>query len=119
MKNETFEPLIHTIPDDTMIFAALHTNDCVCKKIITENYINFYARRHQFVRDVIVRFENLIDYESIRGLKRIFIPSDFMMQFASNPKNILDLLMMATILICRLQSLLFLFIIREIRRITI
>lgn len=92
MKNETFEPLIHTIPDDTMIFAALHTNDCVCKKIITENYINFYARRHQFVRDVIVRFENLIDYESIRGLKRIFIPSDFMMQFASNPKNILDLL---------------------------
>ena len=70
-------PMIRTIPDDTMLFSILNPKSKMAKKIIMENYINFYSVVHPFVGDVIFRFENLIDYESICGLKRLFIPFDY------------------------------------------
>ena len=38
--------------------------------------INFYSQLHKTVGDVSLRFENITIYESVRELKRIFIPCD-------------------------------------------
>lgn len=92
IKIQLWEPIISTIPDDTMLFAILDPSRALSSKIIAENYINFYALRHPYVGDVIFRFENLIDYESIHGLTRLFIPKEYMLPFVENMGFFADLL---------------------------
>lgn len=92
ISNPVYTPLINTIPDDTMLFCMLDPNTEIAQKVIVENYVNFYAKRHPYVGDVIFRFENLIDYESIQGIKRVFISHEFLERLVMNPEYLIDLL---------------------------
>jgi hypothetical protein len=53
ISNPVYTPLINTIPDDTMLFCMLDPNTEIAQKVIVENYVNFYAKRHPYVGDVI------------------------------------------------------------------
>lgn len=78
IKNKIFPPAILTIPDDAIIFSLLINNDPISEKIIAENYINFYSVRSMSTGEVVLRFENMIDYESIYGIDRFFIPIELL-----------------------------------------
>ena len=119
IKIQLWEPIISTIPDDTMLFAILDPSRALSSKIIAENYINFYALRHPYVGDVIFRFENLIDYESIHGLTRLFIPKEYMLPFVENMGFFADLLKKVMQLICLYQSKLSISIVQTATFITI
>ena len=78
IKNTISAPAILTIPDDAIIFSLLINNDPISEKIIAENYINFYSVRSMSTGEVVLRFENMIDYESIYGIERLFIPIELL-----------------------------------------
>lgn len=61
-----------------MIFSAIDSKSDFFRKFVMENYINFYAIHLRSNDEVVFRFENLIDYESIYGLKRVFLPVDLL-----------------------------------------
>ena len=92
MKKMLYEPLIKTIPDDTSIFSVLDIKTEIGKKIVMENYINFYAFRDQQYGNIVFRFENFMNYESIFGLERCFVPIDIMKKYYMDCKIIVELL---------------------------
>ena len=70
IKNPVFEPLILTIPDDVIVFSV----------------------NPPHLQEVVFRFENFMDYESIHGLERCFIPMGIVKKYYSDEAIILQLL---------------------------
>ena len=92
IKNPVYEPFILTIPDDVIVFSLFEENSVYIKKFIMENYINFYSINPPLLNEVVFRFENFMDYESIHGIERYFIPINMMKKYHSDPDIILQLL---------------------------
>ncbi|GFI46787.1 hypothetical protein IMSAGC019_02107 [Lachnospiraceae bacterium] len=92
IKRDIYQPLILTIPDDTALFSILDPEEEITKKIVMENYINFYSFRDPQYGNVVFRFENFMDYESIVGLERCFIPIDIMKKYYDDLDIIIKLL---------------------------
>ncbi len=92
IKNPVFEPLILTIPDDVIVFSIFSYENAYSRKFIMENYINFYSVNPPHLQEVVFRFENFMDYESIHGLERCFIPMGIVKKYYSDEAIILQLL---------------------------
>lgn len=92
IKKELYSPLIRTIPDDTALFSILNFETKIAKKIIMENYINFYCFKDFPFDYTVLRFENFMDYESIEGLERCFIPIDIVKKYYYNLDIFFELL---------------------------
>ena len=81
IKQKLVTPLILTIPDDTAVFSILNPEEKISKKIIMENYINFYAYREPTYKTMVFRFENFMNYENINGLDHCFIPMSLLKKY--------------------------------------
>lgn len=92
IKNSVYEPFILTIPDDVIVFSMFDSKDTFMQKFIMENYINFYGISPPLLHEVVFRFENFMDYESIHGLERCFIPIGMMKKYYFNEDIIIQLL---------------------------
>ncbi|GEM_PF-2223714 len=92
IEKKLYEPMIHTIPDDCCLFSLLNVEDEFAKKIIMENYINFYAFKDRQYGNIVFRFENFMNYESILGLERCFIPIGMLKKYYGNLNIIVQLL---------------------------
>lgn len=92
IKKEIYQPLILTIPEDSAFFSILNPVEEISKKIIMENYINFYSFRDPQYGNIAFRFENYMDYESIEGIERCFIAIDVMKKYYKSLDIIVELL---------------------------
>ncbi len=92
IENPVYKPFILTIPDDGIVFSLFDENNVYTEKFFMENYINFYSINPPPLERVVFRFENFMDYESIHGIERYFIPVGMMKKYASDPVVIWKLL---------------------------
>lgn len=89
---EMFPYIIRTIPDDMLIFSLFNLNNSLTKKIIMENYINFYSFKELEGNYVSLRFEDFMREGNFEGIDHCFIPIDIMMEYNYNLKIIKELL---------------------------
>ena len=92
IKKKLYKPFILTIPDDTSIFSIMDLDNPICRKIIMENYINFYGFRDYPREYILFRFENFMNYETISELNRCFYEMKILKKYYNGPNLMIQLL---------------------------
>ena len=92
IKKKLYKPFILTIPDDTSIFSIMDLDNPICRKIIMENYINFYGFRDYPREYILFRFENFMNYETISELNRCFYEMRILKKYYNGPNLMIQLL---------------------------
>lgn len=81
IKNNIYQPMILTIPEDTSLFSILNPSEKITSKIIMENYVNFFCFKDPANNLVYFRFKKRMDYGNIEGIKQSFIPLDVLKKY--------------------------------------
>lgn len=93
IKKKLYAPFILTIPDDAVIFSLFDQEEKIGKKIIMENYINFYSFLDREYDYIVFRFEDFLHYESTSGLERCFIPIEIIQKYHRDLDIVIQLLL--------------------------
>ena len=92
IKNNIYQPVILTIPEDTSLFSILNPDEKITSKIIMENFIDFYCFKEPVRNLVFFRFKKYMDYSYIEGIRQAFIPVDILKNYFDALQTILRFL---------------------------
>ena len=84
--------MILTIPDDVVLFTILNPEDKMTRKIVMENYINFYAYKDAVSGISYFRFEDFKNYENLDGVEKCLVPMNLIKENSNSLGFLLELL---------------------------
>ena len=92
IQKKIYNPMILTIPDDVVLFTILNPEDKMTRKIVMENYINFYAYKDAVSGISYFRFEDFKNYENLDGVEKCLVPMNLIKENSNSLGFLLELL---------------------------
>lgn len=80
-KIQLYEPAIHTIPEDTLVFSMVEQGSPEYYKLIMENYVSFTTFYDDVHKETWLRFQNYLNWETIGLFSSFFMPRDIYQPF--------------------------------------